>query len=156
MPVLLLFVALPLIEIALFIAVGGQIGMLTTLLLIVLGALAGVAILRGQRARALALMQSGLRVDAGAFLAQGTFRVVAGLLLILPGFLTDTIALVLLIPAVQRALVRSLGSRVGVASVHTQPADEIIEAEFEVRESHHGPRGRPQHPDRRIDDNRRH
>ena len=78
MPILLLFVALPLIEIALFIAIGGQIGVGMTLLLILMGAMLGITILRGQQARAIAMMQGGLRIDPGSFLAQGAFRVLAG------------------------------------------------------------------------------
>lgn len=116
MPVLLLFVALPLIEIALFILIGSQLGVVTTLAIIILGALLGITILRGQKARAVAMMQGGMRVDAGTFLAQGAFRVVAGLLLILPGFLTDTIGLLLLIPPLQRALIRGISVRATVAT----------------------------------------
>lgn len=56
MPVLLAFIALPLIEIALFIAIGARIGVGATLGLIVLSAVAGVMILRGQQARLQATM----------------------------------------------------------------------------------------------------
>lgn len=152
MPVLLIFVALPLIEIALFIAIGSQLGVLSTLALIVLGALLGVTILRGQHARAIAMMQGGLRVDPGSFAAQGAFRVLSGLLLILPGFLTDTLGLILLIPAVQRALVRAIGLRAGVTTTRVWQRDDIIEGEFEVRD----PRHDPADPDHRLDDLRRH
>jgi UPF0716 protein FxsA len=148
----LLFIALPLIEIALFIAVGSQLGVLTTLALIVLGALLGVTILRGQQARAIAMMQGGLRIDAGSFAAQGAFRVLAGILLILPGFLTDTLGLVLLVPFVQRALVRAIGARAGVTTVRTWQRDDIIEGEFEVRDPPRDPAG----PEHRLDDPRRH
>ena len=139
MPLLLLFVALPLIEIALFIAVGGQIGVGLTLALIILGAFAGVRILRGQHARALAMMQGGLRVQPGTFLAQGAFRVLAGILLILPGFLTDALGLVLLIPFVQRALVVALAARAAVVTTRTWQAGDVVEGEFEVREAPRDP-----------------
>ena len=152
MPLLLLFVALPLIEIALFIAVGSNVGVAVTLALIVLGALFGVTILRGQQARAISMMQSGLRIQSGTFVAQGAFRVVAGLLLILPGFLTDTIGLVLLIPFLQRAVVRAISARATVATAGVWQQDDIIEGDFEVRE----PRRDPADPDHRIDDFRGH
>ena len=145
MPILLLFVALPLIEIALFIAIGGQIGVGTTLLLIVLGAMLGVTILRGQQARALAMMQGGLRIDPGSFLAQGAFRVLAGILLILPGFLTDALGLLLLVPPLQRALVRLIGARTTVTTRVWQ--DDIVEGEFTVRD----PGRDPLDTDHRID-----
>lgn len=152
MPVLLLFIALPLIEIALFIAIGSQLGVLVTLLLIILSAMLGVTILRGQQARAIALMQSGLRVDAGSFVAQGAFRVLAGILLIIPGFLTDALGLILLIPPVQRFLVRMIGARTTVVSSHTYQQEDIIEGEFDIHEPHRD----PAETDHRIDDLRRH
>ena len=152
MPFLLLFVALPLIEIALFIAMGSQIGVLATLLLIILGAALGMTILRGQQARAVAMMQGGLRVEPGTFLAQGAFRVVAGILLIMPGFLTDSLGLVLLIPPLQRGLVRAIGARATVTTARTWQEADVVEGEFEVRE----PRRDPAEVDHRIDDLRRH
>jgi len=151
-PFLLLFVALPLIEIALFIAMGSQIGVLATLLLIILGAALGMTILRGQQARAVAMMQGGLRVEPGTFLAQGAFRVVAGILLIMPGFLTDSLGLVLLIPPLQRGLVRAIGARATVTTARTWQEADVVEGEFEVRE----PRRDPAEVDHRIDDLRRH
>jgi len=151
-PLLLLFVALPLIEIALFIAVGSQIGVLTTLLLIVLGATLGITILRGQQARAVAMMQGGLRVRPGSFLAEGAFRVLAGLLLILPGFLTDSLGLLLLIPPLQRAIVRAIGARATVTTAYARRDGDVVEGEFEV----HDPGRDPMSPDHRIDDLRRH
>ncbi|MCW1931197.1 FxsA family protein [Pararhodobacter zhoushanensis] len=150
MPILLLFIALPLIEIALFIAIGGQIGVGATLALILLSALLGASILRGQQARAVAMMQGGLRIEPGTFLAQGAFRAFAGLLLILPGFLTDVLGLALLIPALQRAVVRAIGAKATVSTAHVYRTDDVVEGEFTVRE----PGRDPLDPDRRIDDQR--
>lgn len=134
MPALFIFVLLPLIEIGLFIAVGTQIGVLATLGLIVLSALLGASILRGQQARAMAMMQGGLNVAPGTFLAQGAFRVLAGLLLLLPGFLTDALGLILLVPPVQRLLVRALGLRGTVASAAVWQVGDVVEGEYTVRE----------------------
>ena len=139
MPFLLIFLVLPLIEIALFIVIGGRIGLWPTLALIVLGGLAGVLILRAHQARALQVMERGLSgLSPGTFLAQGAFHVLAGLLLILPGFLTDVIGLVLLLPPVQRAILRSIRARVEVREVHlrtrTHPGGDIIEGDYEARD----------------------
>lgn len=144
---LLAFVLLPLIEIALFIAIGGRIGVLATLALILLSALAGAAILRGQHARLAAVMQGALRVQPGTFLAQGAFRTMSGLLLILPGFLTDALGLVLLLPPLQRAIVRALAPRTTVvAGAAVWRGGEVVEGEF------HETRGEPVDPARRIED----
>lgn len=149
MPLLLLLL-LPLIEIALFIAIGGRLGLWPVLALVVLGALSGVLILRGQRERAEAMMRGGLRnVSPGSFLAQGAFRLVGALLLILPGFLTDALGLILLLPPVQRALMRALALRVRVETVHSHNGD-IVEGDFTV--NHEGPA--PQPGDHRLGDHR--
>jgi UPF0716 protein FxsA len=151
LPFLLFFVLLPLVEIALFIAVGAQIGVGATLALIVLSALLGVTILRGQQARAVQMMQGGLRVAPGTFLAQGAFRAFSGILLILPGFLTDVIGLVLLIPALQRAIVRMIGAGATVATATVWQEGDIVEGDYEVRE----PGGETVYHTHRIDDLRR-
>lgn len=140
MPVLLAFIALPLIEIALFIAIGARIGVGPTLGLIVLSALAGVMILRGQQARLQGMMQGGLRVAPGRLLADGAFRVVGGLLLVLPGFLTDALGLILLVPAIQRLIVASVAARARVATASYRQEGDIIDGEFQVHQPGQPPR----------------
>jgi len=152
MPLLLILLLIPLVEIALFIVIGGWLGLWPTLALVVLGALAGVLILRGQHDRARRLMQGGLRhVEPGTFLAQGAFRMFAGMLLIAPGFLTDSIALILLVPPVQRMIVRALGKGMNVTTVHVHREGDIIDADYEV----HEPR-RDTPPQERIEGPHRH
>lgn len=140
MPVLLAFIALPLIEIALFIAIGARIGVGATLGLIVLSAVAGVMILRGQQARLQAMTQGGLRMAPGRILAEGAFRLVAGLLLVLPGFLTDALGLLLLIPPLQRLILRSLGARARVVTATFHQQGDIIDGEFHVHQPGQPPR----------------
>lgn len=113
---LLAIVALPLIEIALFIAVGGAIGLLPTLLLVVVAALSGGLVLRWQGLSVLAEMRSTMgqgQLPARA-LADTMLIGLAGMLLFLPGFFTDIIALALLVPPVRTALYRFLGRRMKV------------------------------------------
>lgn len=140
MPVLLAFIALPLIEIALFILIGARIGVGATLALILLSAVAGVMILRGQQARLQGMMQGGLRVAPGRLLADGAFRMVAGLLLVLPGFLTDVLGLILLIPAVQRLILARIAARARVATASFHQQGDIIDGEFRVHEPGQPPR----------------
>lgn len=114
MPFILAFlIGLPLAEIAVLIAVGGQIGLWPTLLLLVLTGLAGMLLIR---ASGLAVLWQA-RADAaagrspeGALLA-GAYSVVAGILLMVPGFLTDILALLLLIPAFQAWVARRMPLR---------------------------------------------
>ncbi|SDG22633.1 UPF0716 protein FxsA [Pelagibacterium luteolum] len=101
--IVLAVLALPFLEIATFIWVGGQIGILGTLAAIILTAFAGIAIVRWQGL--------GMIMDTRAMMARGEMPqkqfaemmmiAVAGFLLIVPGFLTDVLGLLLLIPPVR-------------------------------------------------------
>ena len=156
----LVVVALVLAEIASLILVGRAVGVLMALLLVVLAAVLGAAILRRQGGDALQAMQGALRRgrDPRASVLRGGFRLVAALLLILPGVLGDAVALLLLLPPVQRALTRAL-ARKGVRIVETRagfapqrpapPSTRIEEAEWEEvsppRPASRGPSGWTRH-----------
>lgn len=100
---LLLFLALPFVEIAGFVIVGEEIGVLATLGLIVLTAVLGFALLRRQGLSLLNQMKA--ETAAGRTpqreIIHGTMLIFAGILLIIPGFLTDIIGLLLFIPFVR-------------------------------------------------------
>jgi len=101
---------LPLLEIAGFIIVGGWIGVLPTLLLIVLSAMLGLFILRIQGF--VTLMQVQRRIQRGEHPAtevlSGALLMLGGLLLVIPGFITDIAGLLLLIPVVRILVLRWL------------------------------------------------
>lgn len=156
MPVLFLFVLLPLVEIALFIAVGGRIGLMATLALILLSAVLGVWVLRDQRDRILSVLAREVRVRPLDFLAQGTFRVIAGGLLVLPGFLTDAMGLLLLVPAVQRLILRAFQARGAVVVAARWQQGDVVEGEFQVHDPAPAPARSPLGPDRRLEHPRGH
>lgn len=111
-----LFLVVPLIEISLFITVGGWLTLWPTLALVLLTGIIGTALMRWQGMRVLA----ELRGDMGQLqnplspLAHGALIVVAGLLLLTPGFFTDTIGFLLMIPAVRAAVIAWVGARVKI------------------------------------------
>ncbi|NPD14295.1 FxsA family protein [Xinfangfangia sp. D13-10-4-6] len=113
MPRILLFLAWPLAEIGLFVIIGGEIGLWPTLAWVVLTALVGIVILRFEAARGAGLIRSGLSgtaISQGGAIGdpiRGLMRALAGVLLVLPGFLTDALGILLLLPPVQ-ALMRNL------------------------------------------------
>jgi len=147
MPILLFLVLIPLVEIALFVAVGGWIGVWPVLALVVLAALAGVAILRGRLAQLQALTR--IPEDPARLLAGGAMTAVGAALLIIPGFLTDALGLVLLLPPVQRMVADRLMPRTATWQARTT----VIEGEYVV----HNPE--PPGPDadpRTLDAPRRH
>lgn len=116
--IFLAFLAVPMIEIALFIRVGGLIGLWPTLAIVVLTAILGTALVRSQGARAMADLRRSMAElgDPTAPLAHGAMILFAGALLLTPGFFTDACGLLLLIPPVRDAVLRWLSKRVQVAS----------------------------------------
>ncbi len=110
---LIAFIGVPLIEIAVFIQVGGLLGLWPTLLIVVLTAVAGTALLRRQGLATLRRAQQN--VSNGelpvAEIFDAVCLLVAGALLLTPGFVTDGIGAVLLVPALRAALRRSLAKR---------------------------------------------
>jgi UPF0716 protein FxsA len=112
-----LFVAVPLIEIALFIQVGGFIGLWPTLAIVVLTALAGTWLVRSQGRLALGELRRSLNElnDPTEPLAHGAMILFSGALLLTPGFFTDAVGFALLVPGVRTALIRAIAKRVSVA-----------------------------------------
>lgn len=115
------FLLLPLVEIALFIVVGRAIGLFPTLALVILAALAGGMLLRQQGLGVVARLRNN--VSAGTVPGRTMFDAMliglAALLLILPGFLSDIVALTLLIPAVRGWIFTALAARVTVVETTT-------------------------------------
>ena len=114
----LIFIVMPLIEIAVFVIVGGQIGALATVGLVITTTILGAILLRiqgfGILNRLRETMEQGGR--PGRELVHGFMVMIAGVLLILPGFVTDAIGLVLFIPAVRDFAWRFLASRIVVVN----------------------------------------
>lgn len=137
---LLAFIAIPLIEIGLFIKVGGIIGLWPTLGIVLLTAIAGSWLVRKQGSRALAELRGSLNElrDPTEPIAHGALILLAGALLLTPGFFTDSMGILLLIPAVRSAVLRHLASRVRVErfSVGGMPPrrepwrPDVIDGEF--------------------------
>ncbi len=119
MPIFLALVIVPLIEIALFIEVGGLLGLWPTLGIVVLTALAGATMLRLQGLATVGDLRG--RIDRGEDpsgpLAHGALILASGLLLLTPGFFTDAIGFALLVPQVRAAVIRYLARRV-VTVIH--------------------------------------
>jgi UPF0716 protein FxsA len=133
------FVLVPLIEIALFILVGGWIGLWPTLAIVVLTAFAGTALVRQQGVRAINELRGSINQlrDPTEPLAHGAMILLAGALLLTPGFFTDAAGLALLFPAVRAAAYRWLRSRVKVerfeygGEYRTEPSrPDVIDGDF--------------------------
>ncbi|WP_020590441.1 FxsA family protein [Kiloniella laminariae] len=111
---LFLFIGIPLLEIAVLIQVGDQIGLWSTIGLIILTAVIGTWMLKRQGLATLARAQTQL--NQGAIPAQELFDglclLAAGALLLTPGFVTDSIGFSLLLPPVRELLRNTLGQKI--------------------------------------------
>ncbi|MEM7508422.1 MAG: FxsA family protein [Pseudomonadota bacterium] len=121
--IFLALVAVPIIEIALFIEIGGWIGLWPTIATVILTALIGTLLLRQQGFAALNDLQTRLSEgrDPSSALAHGAMILIAGIVLLTPGFFTDAIGFLLLIPPVRTAVITTVGQRIKIhAASHFQ------------------------------------
>jgi UPF0716 protein FxsA len=126
---ILFIIGIPVIEIYLIIKVGGVIGALNTILLIFFTAIAGIYF---AKIAGLSTLKSGFNqlvkneipiyeIISGAALA------FAALLLIIPGFLTDIIGFLLIIPITRKFFIKSITSQFNKKKIN----EDIIEGSFE-------------------------
>ena len=143
---LLVMIAVPLMEIAVFIQIGGWIGLVPTLATVVVTALIGTALLRHQGLST--LMKARESLALGRFpvseVFDGLCLVFAGALLLTPGVVTDAVGFLLFVPAL-RALLRQWLGRLLLASGRVQTWSDgrpdprsgssgptVIEGDYEV------------------------
>lgn len=108
MPLLLIFIIIPIVEIGLFIQIGDVIGLWPTLGIVVLTAFTGTALLRHQGISTMARLQSKLQTGDSPVdpIVHAALILVSAVLLITPGFFTDAAGLILLVPPVRSALIK--------------------------------------------------
>lgn len=139
---LILICLLIYIEAVIFVHVASAIGVFMTLVLVVLTSSLGVSLVRNQGMRNLSLIQQ--KIQAGespaAEMIKSVSLVLAGILLVLPGFFTDFLGLLLLLPPVQKLLVSRVLPFIRVYQPRTNPfagtsanQGNVYEGEFERR-----------------------
>jgi len=156
----LMFIAVPLIELALLIKIGEVIGILATVGLVIITAVIGVSLLRMQGVIALRKAQESLQAGRPPIdsVVEGVCLLVAGAFLLTPGLLTDAVGFLLLVPQIRSAIARWAfaklqqsgqmdirmsggpggpgrpplrpGPRPGAAPGGRQPSGPVIEGEF--------------------------
>lgn len=132
----LLFLLFPALEIYLYVLLGGTIGAGLTLVVIAAAMLAGGLILRFQGFSLLSNARRALlegREPANAVI-EGVAVLFAGLLLLLPGMISDVLGLALLIPPLRRWLIRRLAGAISVRlrgrGTFTEEAGDVIDTTF--------------------------
>tara|TARA_Y100001958_G_scaffold35914_1_gene23518 strand:- start:98 stop:502 length:405 start_codon:yes stop_codon:yes gene_type:complete len=129
---LLIILFVPLVEIYLFIQIGGLIGAFNTILIILLTAVVGIFFVRLQ---GLSTLKSGVsqiyknqvpiyEIMSGAALA------IAATLLIIPGFATDVLGFLLIIPLTRNIILSYLGKKYTKEKIK----DDLIEGEYEDKD----------------------
>lgn len=110
MPLLIIFIIIPLIELAVILKVNSFIGIGWTLGLIILTAIVGVKLLRQQGIST--LLRANQKMQQGQLpaqeLAEGFLLALAGALLLTPGFVTDAVGFTLLVPTTRKLLVHKV------------------------------------------------
>lgn len=132
--------AWPLVEIGLFVTLGAAMGLWATLAWVVLTGIGGVLLLRGLALSGGRRLREGLQEglhDPLSPIAHKALMGVAGVLLILPGFLTDALGLLLLLPPVRGLIIRTLAGRMrGVVVVRQGPVDGPFDGEVYEHRPH--------------------
>ncbi len=115
--ILLMMVAVPILEIVVFIQAGDLIGLWPTLLSVVLTAFMGTALLRHQGLSTLQKVQQSMNAGRPpvAEMFDGLCLFVAGLLLLTPGFITDGVGFLLFVPPLRAFILGGLVRRLSVA-----------------------------------------
>ena len=151
MRLFLLFLIVPLIEIALFNQIGGLIGLIPTLLIVILTALAGTVLIRSQGLAVMGQLRETMNDlrDPTEPLAHGAMVLFAGALLLTPGFFTDVLGLSLMVPSVRTRVFQFIRRRITVQEFHygetPRSGDTVIDAEYEDLDQPKGPSGWTRH-----------
>ena len=125
----LAFTIIPVVEIYLLIQIGSAFGVFTSIALVVFTGFLGAYLARIQGLQTLFRIQENLgegRMPSGELL-DALLIGVAGLVLLTPGFLTDTAGFVLLIPSTRNAIKSWLQSKIKSQYMSERPEDTIIE-----------------------------
>ena len=130
---LLIFLLVPIIEIYLFIQIGGQIGAFNTILIIMLTAILGIFFVRLQGLKTLRsgvtqLYKNQIPVYE---LISGAALALAAVLLITPGFATDTIGFLLVLPLTRNLIFKFFRNKYKKKNYK----DDLIEGEYEDKDS---------------------
>ncbi len=162
---LIALIGVPIAEIAVLISVGSRIGVIATIALILVTAVAGVFLLRLQGLQILmqaqeAMAENRLPLDS---VIHGLFLLIAGAFLLTPGFITDALGFLLLIPPLRLLIARWVWAKIEKSNSvrfsqfegfsNMQPpgygdgksGSDVIEGEFSIDDAKSGP-GDPASP----------
>ncbi|UPT57419.1 FxsA family protein [Dickeya zeae] len=142
LPLLLIFLFVY-IEVSIFIRVADVLGVAVTLLLVVMTSCIGISMVRNQGVKNIMLMQQRLQAgeSPAAELVKSVSLILAGFLLVVPGFFTDFLGLLLLLPPIQKHLTLKLMPHLQVwggrpRSNNRGGQGNVFEGEFQRKDEH--------------------
>ena len=148
MRLLIIFIAVPLIEIGLFIQVGDKIGLWPTLLIVLITAITGTWLVRSQGAQTRVNLQGSFQnmKDPTEPLAHGALILFAGALLLTPGFFTDSVGFLLLFPPFRMFVMQSIRSKLKTSNINFKTPrensdEDVIEGQFKKVSPNEDPSG---------------
>ncbi|WP_396587285.1 FxsA family protein [Bermanella sp. R86510] len=138
MRILIPLILLPLIEIAVFVQVGDEVGALWTVLLTIATAVIGIALVQIQGIKTLNAAREQMahgELPAQAMI-EGVVLLLSGVCLLIPGFVTDFVGFLGLIPFIRRAIAGSISKTVLAPKVHVYQRQQgrVIEGDYERKE----------------------
>lgn len=141
----LLFTSVSLLEIFVLVKVGGFLGAVPTILLVIITALVGSALVRSQGLQLVSQLQQRMAQGEmpGQQLIEGIMLIVTGVLLVTPGFVTDFLGLLILQPSIRATFAKAILANVNFASMATPNGFGF---------SHHSQHGDPFTQSKHVDD----
>ena len=129
-----LFIAAPLLELYILIQIGGLIGVMPTIVICIITAIAGAALMRYQGLRTITSLQ--VKLAHGEFPAQdlleGVVLLSGGVLLLTPGFFTDVLGFICLVPKFRSIIARRFGKLIVHGSAaYSDRRSVTLEGEFQ-------------------------
>ena len=129
--ILLVFLAVPVVEIALFVQIGSKFGVLGTLAEVFVTAALALVLMRLEPHRNAQDIRAALERDASPAspMAHSAIRLFAAVLLLMPGFFTDTVGILLLVPPIRTVILSQLFKK--LKATHARNNTVIIEGDYE-------------------------
>lgn len=137
----LLFIVVPIIEIAVLMQVGALLGAWPTIAIVIITAWLGAKNVKQQGVATLQSVQTKMaqgEMPSDEIVA-GLLLLVAGVLLVTPGFVTDIFGLSLLVPQIRKLLIGSVQQHLKTSAVHSGPGFAFHAQSFEHQQNQQSP-----------------
>ncbi len=138
LPVFILFFSIPIIEIYVLISIGQHIGTLNTIALIMLTAILGAILVRSEGiSTIIRIRKAFLGGESPAVeLIEGALLILSAVLLLTPGFVTDGLGFLCLLPPTRKIVAKIISARIAILNIETPRSSRgnTIDTEFKIED----------------------